>query len=126
MRLVRACGGMEGIGLVQVRRKNGFVMSLDPDPDAPPGTDRTLWIGLSVLFLSLLALAIAVQKLVPGASGGLPSSPPPSESPLMTRPQLLENQQAMPELGEFDGQSPAQAPINGNTVLGSQGVGISP
>ena len=76
MRLVRACGGMEGIGLVQVRRKNGFVMSLDPDPDAPPGTDRTLWIGLSVLFLSLLALAIAVQKLVPGASGGLPSSPP--------------------------------------------------
>ncbi|MFN9629249.1 MAG: hypothetical protein ACK59A_03335 [Cyanobacteriota bacterium] len=30
----------------------------------------------------------------------------------MTRPQLLENQQAMPELADFDAQNPRQNPIN--------------
>ncbi|MEB3304184.1 MAG: hypothetical protein VKK99_06270 [Cyanobacteriota bacterium] len=109
-------------------------MSLDPDPDAPPTTNRTLWIGLTALGAALVLAAIAVNRVVPGTSSGKPStqatpsppsgSPSPTSPPLMTRPQLLENQQAMPELADFDSQNPPQNPINGNPVLGNPGASL--
>jgi hypothetical protein len=39
----------------------------------------------------------------------------------MTRPQLLENQQAMPELLDFDAQNPPPNPATGGGTLGTPG-----
>jgi hypothetical protein len=69
----------------------------------------------------LIALAVAVQWLLPKIStGNATRTPNPTPSPpLLTRPQLLENQQAMPELADFDAQTTPPNPINGGGQLGS-------
>jgi hypothetical protein len=101
--------------------------AFDADPRAPEppplGPDRRLWFGLAA-GMALLALLIAlVHELVPAApparvtgNGSLNR-----DVPLMTRPQLLENQQAMPELIDFDSQTQPSNPNNGGALSGTLG-----
>ena len=111
-----------------------------PDPDLftnplsseplPPDTpslapDRRLWVGLAA-GMAILALLIGlVHKLVPAAPPPQGASSGPANlnnnAPLMTRPQLLENQQAMPELLDFDPQNPPPNPNAGGGPLGTPG-----
>lgn len=67
----------------------------------------------------LIALAVAVQWLLPKISTGNATRTPNPTPLLLTRPQLLENQQAMPELADFDAQTTPPNPINGGGQLGS-------
>lgn len=86
------------------------------DPEGSSTNDKWLWIGLIGLFSSIFLLALAIHKFFPASSTGTQqgSGNPNAglSSPFMTRPQLLENQQAMPELADFDAQNPRQNPIN--------------
>jgi hypothetical protein len=96
-------------------------------PDPPPlGTDRRLWWGLLLVGATLLLLTLAVQRLVPPP----PRAPNPGSAnlngnaPLMTRPQLLENQQAMPELMDFDARNPP--PSDGGAPPGTPAPSTAP
>jgi hypothetical protein len=94
-----------------------------PDP-LPLGPDRRLWLGLAFGFATIVCLALAAHRFAP--------APPPSpvgakstlngNATLMTRPQLLENQQAMPELMGFDAQTPPANPSGGGAPLGAPGT----
>ncbi|MFM7641861.1 MAG: hypothetical protein ACKO45_09965 [Cyanobium sp.] len=103
-------------------REESSLKTLEPDPASPSG-DRRLAIGLGSLFLVLIALVLSVHWLLPKSTGGdAPSTPKLSTgSPMLTRPQLLENQQAMPELADFDAQNPPPSPLNGGGALGTSG-----
>ncbi len=88
--------------------------SLPPDPP-PLGPDRRLWVGLALGGATIALLVLMVRWLVPAPlqapnTGGAALN---GNAPLMTRPQLLENQQAMPELLDFDANTPAPNPNNG-------------
>ncbi|MEB3157567.1 MAG: hypothetical protein VKO26_09050 [Cyanobacteriota bacterium] len=104
-------------------------MTLRPDPldvpdPLPLGPDRRLWLGLAFGLATIVFLALAVHRFAP--------APPPipvdakgtlnGNAPLMTRPQLLENQQAMPELMGFDAQTPPANPNGGGAPLGAPGT----
>jgi hypothetical protein len=75
-------------------------------------------VGLALGFTTILLLATAIHWLVPAA----PVSPGGAKGslngtvPLMSQPQLLENQQAMPELREFDPQNPPPTPNTGSPL----------
>jgi hypothetical protein len=99
-----------------------------PDPRLPPdppslAPDRTLWWGLAGGIALIALLALAVHRFVPqapsGSGGGKANLN--RNAPLMTRPQLLENQQAMPELLDFDAQNPPPNPPAGGGALGTPG-----
>ncbi len=79
-----------------------------PDPDPSFSADKRLWAGLSICLTAIVVLAITVQKFFPADTSGQGASPVklPNSAPMMSRPQLLENQQAMPELADFDAQTP--------------------
>ena len=98
-------------------------MPAQPDPGSPPPTDRWLAVGLVGLLAAIALLAYAIHRFVP-SPGGEPmpatSNPPASPAPLLTRPQLLEDQQAMPEMADFDAQTPPPA------ALGGGGLGLPP
>jgi hypothetical protein len=87
-------------------------MPLPPDPDPSISADRQLWAGLTVCLAAILLLAFTVQQFLPadppsqGALQGTGRINLKGTPPLMTRPQRLENQQAMPELADFDAQNP--------------------
>ncbi len=101
-----------------------------PDPE-PLGPDKRLWLGLASGFATIVLLALAIHRFVPatplaprtpagaGASGPANTGTLNGSPPLMTRPQLLENQQAMPELREFDAQTPPAGPANGSAPPGA-------
>jgi hypothetical protein len=91
-------------------------------PDPPPlRTDRRLWWGLAVVGATLALMVLAVHRLVQPP----PPAPNPGSAnlngnaPLLTRPQLLENQQAMPELLDFDAQTPPPNPSNNSPPPGT-------
>lgn len=117
-----------GLGFVQLGGEESSVKSFEPDSVPPatssaPPNDRRLTIGLVSLFLVLIALALAVHWLLPESPAGKASSTPnlTTGSPMLTRPQLLENQQAMPEIADFDAQNPPPSPLNGGGALGTPG-----
>lgn len=114
--------------------------SFDPDPsrdpDVPPGGDKRLWLGLIGLFTAILLAAITMHRLFPS-----PALPPAGAGgnaklnngvPQMTRQQLIESQQAMPELFDFDPKTPPPNALQGGdsvgtpetpSSLGSRGLG---
>ncbi|MEB3156954.1 MAG: hypothetical protein VKO26_05905 [Cyanobacteriota bacterium] len=136
--MARAHGGMEAIRCREIRRPASHAMPLRLDPPvlpepASPGADKRLWLGLAAGFAIIFFLALLVQWLVPAtlrpppAPGG-PSAPGAankgalnSNAPLMTRPQLLDNQQAMPELIDVDARTPAANLSGGGAPLGVPG-----
>jgi hypothetical protein len=101
-------------------------MSPQPDPqllpDQPPlGPDRRLWWGLALGGAAIALLVLAVHWLVPAPppaphTGKAPLNDNP---PLMSQPQRLETQQAMPELRDFDSANPPPNPTNSGGPLGS-------
>ena len=109
---------MEAIGFRQIRRQSRLAMTVPPDPDPDPSfsADKRLWVGLTICLTAFVLLAITVQRFLPAHSGG-PSAGQveiQNSTPLMTQPQLLENQQAMPELAGFDSQNPPPNLSDGN------------
>jgi hypothetical protein len=95
-------------------------MSPRPDPrppsDPPPlGPDRRLWMGLAFSGAVIALMALAIHRLAPEPPRAPNAGKAPLNglTPLMTRPQLLENQQAMPELQDFDAQTPPPIPNDG-------------
>jgi len=59
-------------------------------------------MGSRISLPLLMALCLVVAGCGP--------SPSTSKPPLLNRPTLLEDQEAMPELRAFDAQTPTQAP----------------
>jgi hypothetical protein len=109
----------------KMHKKSASLQPMVPpplDPEGPSTNDKRLWIGLIGLFSSIFLLAFAIHKFLPASSNGTQQGSGNSNagkgSPLMTRQQLLENQQAMPELADFDSQTPPQIPINGGGPVG--------
>lgn len=97
-------------------------MPSPPDPGVEPPDDHRLALGLMGLFVALAVVAISVHTLVPGGAPdrnantpnvNTPKASANPPSPLLTRPQLLENQQAMPEMADFDAQNPPPNPVSG-------------
>ncbi|MEY4352781.1 MAG: hypothetical protein RLZZ609_1022 [Cyanobacteriota bacterium] len=128
MRAWRAHVGTEGIRFWQIGEEESSGKPFEPDSASPstssaPPNDWRLTIGLVALFFVLMALALAVHWLLPKSPGGNASSTPnlTNGSPMLTRPQLLETQQAMQETADFDAQNPPPSPLNGGGALGTPG-----
>lgn len=89
----------------------------EPDPESTPpsqGSERRLQIGLAGLVAVMGLMAFAVHRWV-GREPRRPAPPDPP-SPMLSRPQLLESQQAMPELRDFDAQTPPANPFGGQPL----------
>ncbi|MEB3317929.1 MAG: hypothetical protein VKO39_07310 [Cyanobacteriota bacterium] len=108
--------------------------SLNPDPfrgaPADSAGDQRLWLGLLALLSVIVLAAVGIHWLLPPkrvlplpASGsGSGSGNLNTGAPLMTRQQLLENQQAIPELLDFNSQTPPPNPLPGTRPLGTPGL----
>jgi len=99
-------------------------MTVPPDPDPSFSADKRLWVGLTLCLTAIVLLAFTVQRFLPAHSGG-PSAgqvKPQNSTPLMSRPQLLENQQAMPELADFDSQTPQPNLSGGSGPIQTPGL----
>jgi hypothetical protein len=123
MAMARAHGGMDAIGFLQIGHHPRVAMPELPDPDPSFSADKRLWVGLSFCFTAMVVLAITVRKFVPAVTSGQGASPVklPNSTPLMSRPQLLENQQAMPELADFDAQTPPPNLTGGTSPIQTPG-----
>jgi hypothetical protein len=99
-------------------------MPVLPDPDPSLSADRRLWVGLTAGLAAIVVLAITVHKLVPASSPVQEASQVklPNNAPLLALPQRLENQQAMPELADFDAQTPAPDLSGGSGLLPAPGA----
>ena len=77
-------------------------------------------------------LAFTVQRFLPadapsqGALHGPGQINLKGTPPLMTRPQRLENQQAMPELADFDAQNPPPQLTDGSGPIRTPGTPSPP